>query len=86
MTRTFEAELGLLLRTIANWRQAHGYAPSVRELTEFTKASTSVVQYRLLTLEKRNLIERTMFTARSIRLTEQGERAVREQEDAISAA
>ncbi len=59
-----------ILEFIGSFRESHGYAPTVREIAAACGvASTSVVQYHLVNLEKAGLIAKEKDRFRSIRLT-----------------
>lgn len=61
------------LKSIAQFWQIYGYAPSLRELCESTGLkSTSTVNGHIMRLAEEGMIKRDSFTARSIRLTEYG--------------
>ncbi len=58
-----------ILEVVDNYWEKHGYAPSVREILERAKiSSTSMVNYYLAQLEKMSLIERDERLSRTVRL------------------
>jgi repressor LexA len=61
-----------ILRFISGFKDSHGYAPTVREIAAACGvASTSVVQYHLVNLEKAGVIAKEKDRFRSIRLSEE---------------
>ncbi len=62
-----------LVEAIASYRAERGYPPSVRDLKERARfSSTSVVAYRLRECERAGLIEREARLSRAITLTAAG--------------
>jgi len=58
-----------ILRYLEEFIEARGYPPSIRQIqTALELSSTSVVDYNLTLLEKRNLIHREPHSSRSITL------------------
>ena len=67
-----------ILGYVADHVARHGYAPTVREIQERLKiSSTSVVVYGLAGLEQRELIRRTPHVSRSIVLLPAAHEALR---------
>jgi len=59
-----------ILEVIYRFRQQHGFAPSVREISKATgRNSTSVVNYHLNQLMQRGLLLKVPTTSRSVSLT-----------------
>lgn len=74
------------LVALARYRQAHGYAPSLRELCEaigVSRASTNHVQQLLGRLEIEGLLTHAPGVARSLVLTERGEAAADDPDEAV---
>lgn len=62
-----------VLRSIADFEEANGFPPSIRDLCTLLEiSSTNGVNDHLKALERKSLVERDPTTARSIRLTHQG--------------
>lgn len=73
MTTRLSPMLRTTLTAIDAHVQAHGFAPSLRDLQLALKlASVSTVSRRLHLLEKSNLIERVGGTSRAMRITDSG--------------
>ena len=65
------------LRVILEFIAAHGYAPSHRDLADLLGYSTgTTARDMVLTLHRKGLIHRDPATARSMRLTADGEAAI----------
>ncbi len=76
-----------ILRFIADYRRAHGWAPTVREIgAEIGMSAPSQVKYYLDQLVKRQLIVRESGAARCVRLTGHGRLLIEQQEDQVHAA
>jgi repressor LexA len=66
------------LRAIARYVDAEGIPPTYRDLCAALRvASTSGVSYRVKRLLDRGWVERRPFTARTLRVTEDGARRLR---------
>ncbi len=66
-----------ILEAIRDWHDAHGYAPSIRDLMRMASiSSTSVVDYSLGRLKEMGLVDRQRKIMRSIVLTDAGRREV----------
>lgn len=64
-----------LLRFIADYTEAHGWAPSRREMRDSCEMSNlSLVNYHLTQLERDGLIRWQFGQARALALTEEGRR------------
>ena len=62
-----------MLAFMQDFIDKHSYPPTIREITEACRiSSTSVIDYNLRRLEHRNYLTRKPGSARSIVLTEQG--------------
>ena len=58
-----------LLRGICQFRDEHGYPPTIRELVKITGlSSTSIVTYHLRFMEKQGVIERKKGVSRGIKV------------------
>lgn len=68
-----------LLAAVAEFIEAHGYSPALRDLAVLCDIpSSSTVVYNLDALMREGLIERQHEVARSIRLTDAGRAALKE--------
>jgi repressor LexA len=66
-----------VLRLIITWQQRHGWAPTILEICKhFEWASTNAAFGALAALEKKGAIERKKSSARAIRVTATGLRAL----------
>lgn len=58
-----------ILKVIVEYRDEHGYPPTIREIADATGASsTSNVSHHLLAMERQGVIERTPGASRGIRV------------------
>lgn len=63
-----------VLRSIRDFTEEHGYAPSIRDLAEAAGLSSpSSVKYHTVKLQAAEIIDIDEHIARSIRLTDKGE-------------
>lgn len=76
----------LVLETLEHFQEENGYPPSIREICEAAKiSSTSVVSYYLDRLEEKGFIERDNNVSRGIRLLKSLSGAVQGAEKAVQA-
>lgn len=66
--KPYTEKQGQYLAFIHYYIAMYGQAPAERDLERFFQVSPPSIHQMVLTLEKRGLIERTPWTARSIRL------------------
>ncbi|HEY9721607.1 MAG TPA: winged helix-turn-helix transcriptional regulator [Oscillatoriaceae cyanobacterium] len=71
-TREGERARGKMLRLIRDYHDAHGYAPSFRDLGDGVRLSPGTVTYHLQRLQLAGLVAWDEGIARSLRLTDAG--------------
>jgi repressor LexA len=68
MTQRYTDKQGQYLAFIYYYTKMHGRPPAELDMQEYFRVTPPSVHQMVLTLEKRGLIERTPWQARSIRL------------------